>query len=148
MVLTLFGLILGSLEMLEKLLKWLLFSAIVSVVPLFSTYIILIIYSSKPSFVSIISRGELQLISVALLANGIGEVVTSGSIRKVFQILLAGVSTVFLLIISIWYGAITSLLISGNPTGSYQSLEYPTLIAFLVSFFISACCVAVGDTEK
>lgn len=134
--------------MLEKLLKWLLFSVIVSVVPLFSTYIILVIYSSEPSFVSIISRGELQLISVALLANGIGDVVTSESIRKVFQVLLIGLSTVFLLVISIWYGAITSILISGTSTTTYQSLEYPTLIAFLVSFFISACCVAVGDNEK
>lgn len=132
--------------MVEKLLKWLLFSVIVSIVPLFSIYIILHLNSTNPSLISLISRGELQLISVALLANGIGEIVASNSVKKIFQILLAGLSTVLLLIISIWYGAIANILISGKAANS--SMEYPTLITFIIAFFVSGLCILAGDNEK
>ncbi len=133
--------------MLQKLIKWLLFSAVISVVPLFSTYIILLLHSNYTTITTIIARGELQLISVALLANGIGEVVSNDNISKTIKIALSGLSTILLLLISIWYGAIVSSLIAQNSTSTPQVLEFPSLIIFLVSFFISACCVVVGENK-
>lgn len=130
--------------MVEKLIKWLLFSAVISLVPICATYVILLSSNNSPSFISLICRGELQLISVALLANGIGEIVANDTINKIIKLLLTGVSTILLLIISIWYGSIVSSLISSSINTTNDFLVLYTLIAFIASFVISGCCISIG----
>lgn len=82
-----------------KLVRWWLFSVLVGLVPLITSYLALQLDPQPPPLYTLTARGELLLISVAIAAAAVGELLP-GDHGKAVQKLLAGGGCVLLILAS------------------------------------------------
>jgi hypothetical protein len=81
----------------ERILRWLLFGAVVSVLPLVYTFVDLMMRSETPNLHKIIGNGELLVIVWVLSASAFGELIGSDSDNKVLKIIFGGCTFIIIL---------------------------------------------------
>jgi hypothetical protein len=75
-----------------KLVRWVIFTAVVSVVPLGILFVALV-YAHKPHDLSaILGNGELVIISWVLGIGGLGELIPEGSTKRLPALACVGVN--------------------------------------------------------
>jgi hypothetical protein len=72
------------------LLKWLIFSVILAVIPIGFTYIHLLTDGKPPTLPALIAHGELALISFILAADAVGDLIASGKEKQKRKIVCGG----------------------------------------------------------
>lgn len=65
--------------MIVKLIRWIIFTAICSLIPLAFAYFDLLFKDRSPGIEKIIRNGELLLITTVICATAIGEILASGA---------------------------------------------------------------------
>jgi hypothetical protein len=92
-----------------------------------------------------ICRGELQLISVALLATGIGELIGSKQTAVIGKIVLGGIAIVLSFIFAMWFGAISSQIIAGG-AHPQSGNEIYAILSFLFAVIVGGACLVISET--
>ena len=98
----------GMLTLPEKLTRWLIFSVLISLVPLFTSYAGLLLDGRPASLHTLTGRGELLLITTTLAAAAIGELIPSGRERGTQKLLAGGSCIVIVLFSSLLFAAVQS----------------------------------------
>lgn len=92
----------------EKLVRWFMFSVLVSLVPLALTYFNLWLDHREGQFEVLVARGELLLICTTLGAAAIGELFPGNREHGLAKLLIAGGLILLILISSVCFAAIQS----------------------------------------
>lgn len=90
----------------EKFTRWFIFSVVISLVPLFTSYVGLALDRRTAGLAAVIGRGELLLITTTLAAAAIGELIPSGRERGTQKLLAGGACTVIVLLSSLVFAAV------------------------------------------
>src|SRR5580692_8929792 len=95
--------------------RWLLFDVVISILPLVLSYSIRAMFIGNPTIMDVIQNGELYLISTALAAAAIGEVVSK------WQLAEADVSLRM-------FSAFLAILVVFFSLGFYSALHFYSLV--------------------
>jgi hypothetical protein len=130
---------LGSARM-RNLLKWFIFSVLLAIIPLGSTYIHLLTNNKAPDVSDLLAHGELALISFVLAAEGVGDLIASGKEKRNRKILCGG-GCILAAIGASLYFADVSLNTQANPKVVFQV----SLWIFAIAIVNSGMCKALVD---
>jgi len=128
-----------------KLIRWAIFTAVFSIVPLGILFLVLV-YSSRPHGIGdIIGDGELLLISWILAIGGLGELFPDGSKLRIPTLVFAGVNSI-VLVISLALFVIVRYASTGVASEAHTSFTvWASIILFVSAFFTSSACVALAE---
>jgi len=127
----------------EKLLRWFIFSVAVAMIPLALTYFVLEIERQNPTLEDVLSNGELLLISTAIAAAAIGEVIGTTPKRAVLKILATGVCTITAMLGSVFYTIIRTAA-APDP----RPIMTVSLLVFGGTILASAGCMYLAHEEE
>ena len=94
----------------DKLLKWALFTVVVSLVPFFMVALSLWSGDKPLHLASLWPHGELLLVATALAADAVGGLIPTSTRLGAAKVLSAGICVILLLTTALWYA-----LIQGHP---------------------------------
>jgi hypothetical protein len=92
----------------ERLLRWFLFSVLVSLVPLALTYLNLLLDGREAHLEMLLARGELLLVSATLGAAALGELFPGGRENAMGKLLASGASVLMIVLSSVCFASIQS----------------------------------------
>jgi hypothetical protein len=92
----------------EKLVRWIMFSVLMSLVPLAASYFGLRLDRRPVHLEMLVARGELLLICTTLGAAAIGELFPSGRENAIGKMFAAGTSLLGLVVCSLYFAAVQS----------------------------------------
>ncbi|HUF08553.1 MAG TPA: hypothetical protein VMO47_04475, partial [Rhodothermales bacterium] len=123
-----------------KIIRFVVYGVVVALLPIAIKCIHMVMYGESLSLPSILSNGELLLVTVALTAGGIGEVVSSGNKLGATKLLAAGGCVIILVLSAAWFGQISASLTNGVAFDR-SIVASGSLIIFVVAFAASLTCV-------
>ncbi len=129
--------------MLDRLIKWLFFSILIALLPLAFTWIYSYINNLERSYVDIVGRGELLLISASICAAALGDLIGTSHQRKgttIAAYIAGGSAVVILMLCSLLFA---SLPASPDPNGGAIA-EISTLL-YGVSVVSGGASILLGD---
>jgi hypothetical protein len=129
----------------ERSLKWLLFTAIGSVSPLLIIAIILLARGKWAGFGYLLDRGDLFLISAALLSSSIGDLFTSETKMRRTKTAILAISLLLGLTAAVWYAVILDCALA-NPAQDYdRSLTVScSTIVFFSTLFVGLASIMLS----
>ena len=130
--------------MVEKLIRWFIFSVIVALLPLIFNALRLITRGSVFSITALTAHGELLLVACAISAAAVGELVASGSILKIAKIIVGGCSIIILSLASLYFADISAARLSGEILQN-SVISRVTLILYSIALVSSGCCIALSE---
>lgn len=123
--------------MAEKLTRWFIFGVVVSLLPFALAYLNLWASKKPAKIEDLLSRGELLLVSTAIGAAAIGELLGVKDTHALYKIVIGGCSFVAVLTQMAWY-AYTSDASQGLDGRSVAKLS---VVFFVVTLFCSSACL-------
>jgi hypothetical protein len=121
-----------------RLLKWVFFTVLVSFTPLILTGLVLWA-DDKMVVSSLWPHGELLLISTAIAADAIGEMIPTGPRARAAKIVAVGSCVLLLIISALWYAVIQ---IHGFNAGK---ISESSLFLFAGTLIASLGCQALAE---
>ena len=128
----------------DKLLKWLIFSVVIALLPIIFYSLQLLTRGLSPTLELVTSKGELLLISTAMAAGALGELITSQSDKKIFKIIAGGGSVIILLICSLYYADVASCILT-NQAIQAEVVSRISIIGYCFSFISSGSCIFIAE---
>lgn len=129
-------------SILPKLARWFGFTVLISLTPLLVTGLGLRALSRPFGLKSIAGHGELLLISAAIGAAAIGELVPFKTKRWSAQKILVIAFTLVLVLISSMYFAL--IMVSGSATDP-AVVSFDSLLLFIFTILLSGGCVGLSE---
>lgn len=129
-----------------RLLRWFLFSVIISLVPLIFDGVLLWSREtpSRQIAVAVLAGGELLLISTAIAADAVGDLVGSGSTRTGLKLLVGGTCVISLLFAALWYAANSVLENTGQHANPHAVIT-GSAVVFICTVCAGASCKWLGE---
>ena len=127
-----------------KLIRWAIFSALISLLPLWFNYLVMRINGFSPPLKDLISHGELLLITAGLSAAAVGKVIASGRNYANRKFLAAGGCLIVLLTSSFYFAYISSLYKSAEIL-DINFIAHISLVLYFSAIFSSAACVRLSE---
>lgn len=90
----------------EKLTRWIIFNVMVALVPLFAGYLGLQLGREEPGLHVLTARGELLLVSSAIAAAAVGELIPAGRSKAAFKLCAGGTCILLVLVSSLVFAGI------------------------------------------
>lgn len=131
----------------DKFIIWLMLTVAVALTPIITNTIYLFMTGETPTFTNILAGGELLIISVAIAADAAGRILCVLGDSAPYKS-----AKIFLATLCIWFIIISSTLYplsSISPSSSLQEQRVAniSLIVFLSTAIISACCVFISEKQ-
>ncbi len=130
-----------------KLLRWFMFSIVLSLLPLAMKIISLLARDYEFSWGSIVSHGELLIIAITMCTTAIAELFCSGAEYKLRK-LFAGSLTISVLIIA--SGSFSDISVAFELSQSEKlnatTIFVQQLVLFTTSFFLGVYCIFLSET--
>jgi hypothetical protein len=133
--------------MTERVVRWLIFSVIIALLPLAFNYLRIFIRGTIPSLILLLSHGELLLVSAAIAATAIGELVASGEERKIAKYVAGGGCVSILFLASALFAEISSAIYSGASISSELVSSSSTLM-FGFTVISSISCIVLAELSE
>ncbi|HYR10929.1 MAG TPA: hypothetical protein VEQ60_24330 [Longimicrobium sp.] len=127
----------------EKLVRWFMFSVLISLVPLAVTHFNLRLDGRIVHLEMLVARGELLLICTTLGAAALGELFPGGGGHAMGKMLGAGASMVVVVLSSFYYAIIQS-----RPSPDHGSILTISVWLFAAVLIAGASCLYFGHQEK
>jgi hypothetical protein len=125
-----------------KIARWLLFSVIFSLVPILASYLLAVANTSAgfPPLATVAKHGELFLLSSALAAIGLGEVIGVNQKGQIYKIITGGFSCINI-------GLSTFLFVFTNNAADLAASYFSSVSywMFLFSCVVATSCVALSE---
>lgn len=130
--------------MLVTLAKWLIFSVLISLVPIaFSYQKIWVRSGNVPSLEQILSGGELFLLACALCASSVGGLIGSSRDRMLAKTAIGGISIIIVAAASMIFADVSAASTAGAGAGQLNYELNKSLIT-LLSIVYFACSLIVS----
>lgn len=126
--------------MAEKLVRWFIFSVLIALLPIVFAYWHIATDGKHPNWASIVAHGELMLVSVALAADAIGELIGRGAAKPLKKILAGGGCTITVISASFYFADVSS-----KPPVDLELVLRTSLGIFLLTVIASASCKALAE---
>ena len=130
----------------EKLTKWLFFSVAVALLPLSFHYLQLVMVGRSPGLADITQHGELLIISAAMAAAAIGDVVSAEVSRSILKMMAIGFCVIMLLLSSLLYAFISSCTMTGVDVKSHIASNI-SIITYVFTLITSASSIAITEVN-
>ncbi len=124
-------------DMAEKLTRWFIFGVVVSLLPFALAYLNLWASKKPVKIEDLFSRGELLLVSTAIGAAAIGELLGIKETHALYKIIIGGCSFVAVLTQMAWYAYASDA--SRRLDG--RNVAKLSVAFFVVTLFCSAACL-------
>jgi len=132
----------------RNFLRWFIFSVLVALVPLFITGVILITKETPPPILlTVLGSGQLLLISTAIAADAIGDLICASIEYATLKIIAGGGCVIALMCGALWYAANSAMLEFGKP-GRASTVTKGSLIIFLLTVISAGACKMLTQGEK
>lgn len=128
----------------QKIFRWLCFSVLVALTPIFFNYLGLLTMKLAPSLNKLLSNGELLLITASMTATAIGEIILSGRNKALMKI-SACFGCVICLLISALYFAFVSSLTASAKTFDPMIVSWVSIGLYIIAFISSTACVVLSE---
>lgn len=132
--------------MLQRLIRWLIFSVIVALLPLAFNAFMILVTGKELSLLLICSNGELLIISAAISAAAIGELFSSNYPHQIPKYLAGGGCVISLCVASLMFAYIAGAAKS-NVTLEGQVILNSSLIMFIFAILSSGSCIAIAENQ-
>jgi hypothetical protein len=130
------------MKRLRKLLRWVLYTVIIALIPLLFTLINLATYSRPLTLISVTEHGEMLLIASVLGAGAIGELLTTKTRPlSLAQELSLWATLVLVIVSSMWFAAIAAAGGIPNP----NVVSWGSMVMLLCVIFSSGGCVYLSE---
>jgi len=130
-----------------KILRWVMFSIVLSLLPLGMKALSLSTRAHEFNWSSIVSHGELLIITITMCTTAIAELFCSGSKNKLLK-LVAGSFTISVLIVSSGYFSDISVAFELSQSTNFNPiviLQYQ-LWLFGIAFGLGIFCIFLSET--
>lgn len=127
----------------ERLVRWFMFSVLVSLVPLASSYFNLWLDKRQAPMQVLVARGELLLICTTLGAAAIGELFPGSRDNAVEKLLSGGASILLILVSTVFFAAAQS-----RNSPSPRSIFVVSLALFVGMLIAAASCIFYSHQEE
>ena len=133
--------------MFVRVLKWICFSGLVSLLPLGIAVIVLTMHNQYRDASQLYERGELMLISATLLATAMGDIMTSGFHRIRTKVFVGAVTVALLVGTSVWYATTLESIIAAE---AYNHVALLRASPWMFSFSMAAglACVMLSEEPR
>jgi hypothetical protein len=128
----------------QKLIRWGIFSVIIALLPVFFNLLTVGSRGGSLSLRQVASHGELLLISTAIAAASVGDLIASGSKLPMAKILAGGGCIVGLFLGSLWYADISAAQ-AANVVLNPAWINNGSAIVFALTLVSSGSCVALAE---
>jgi len=128
----------------DKILRWLIFSVVIALLPLAFNLLRFSSRGTPLSLLTILSNGELLLISAAIAAAAAGELFASGQ-NYIKAKLFAGGGCVIVLILASFLFADISVAIASGEKISQEAVSTNSIVIFILTVVASGSCVALSE---
>jgi hypothetical protein len=128
----------------EKLLRWIIFSVVLALIPIFFNAISLQTRGKTATIAELLQHGELYLIGAALCAAAIGELLGSGPRLRLWKIICGGAATVVLMFTALCFADVSAAWIE-NSTVELVVIRNTSIILFLCATISSGACITVAE---
>lgn len=129
--------------MAEKIIKWLIFSVVLALLPFAFNYLRLSSRSIDPTFINIFGNGELLLVAAGIAAAAVGDLIGSGSGHKIAKLFAGGGSVVVLCLASLHFADVASL--KNSPTFDADVVVVSSMWFFIFAIISGAGCISLGE---
>lgn len=130
--------------LIENIFTWFLFSVLFSLTPIVFNAVILSLKGTNLALPSLLSNGELLLVSTAISADATGRLIGGGKHERLLKQFAAGGSLLVLLLSSLLFAAISS---SSAGTFAEDKIANISVFVFLVTLIASGSCVVLSELE-
>jgi hypothetical protein len=129
-----------------KLLRWIMFSIVLALLPLGMKYLSLVTRNHEFSLSNIVSHGELLLITITMCTTAIAELLCSGSGKKLPK-LFVGSWTILILIVATGYFADISVAFELGQAEKFSksTIFYYQVWLFVLSFLFGIACIFLSE---
>jgi len=135
-------------QILRKFLRWFMFGVLVALAPLFITGVILVAKDNPPPILlTVLGSGQLLLISTAIAADAIGDLVCASIESATLGIVAGGGCILALMCGALWYAANSAMLELGKP-GRASTVTKGSLIIFLFTIISAGACKMLTQEQK
>jgi hypothetical protein len=127
----------------ERLVRWFVFSVVIALLPLGFRYLLEATDGAPPTITRLLSQGELLLVSSAIAAAAVGELIGRGRRRPILQLFAGGGCIATVLIASLYFAYVST-----------RTAARPTVVAttsvwlFVLTLIASASCVILAEEER
>jgi hypothetical protein len=130
-------------EMASKLLRWLVFGVIISLLPIAVSFLEFVAKDKTPTMRQVMGDGGLLLIISAVCAGSLGEIIGSGQRALAAKIISAGGAVVVLIISSLLFAAI----LEGKGASTYDEsiVASISMWVFALGLLPCAACIALSE---
>jgi len=127
-----------------KVLRWLIFGAGVSLLPLSIAYVDLRMRSQQINLEKIIGNGELLVIVWVLSASAIGELSGSADAKRVAKIVFGGLTFIVILVSALFFSSITEAHVNKTDVDE-QFIVIVSIALYIVSLIPCSVCIYCAD---
>lgn len=134
--------------MVEKLVKWIVFSVFIGLLPFFWNALRLLTQGESLSLPILFARGEILLTGAALVAGALGDLLASqrevDTWDRVLYLICVGGCMILLMTTSFWFADISGYLLSGQ---SYEAelVAVGSPVLFGLCLAVSLRCLLLAD---
>jgi hypothetical protein len=125
------------------LIRWIIFSVIITLTPLFYNVLRNIGRGKGVNLVKLVANGELLLVSAAISAGALGHLFGSEGTMGRSEILSGGGCVWVLMIATYWFADVSELRESGG--GAEKAIATGSLIIFIIAVIAGFFCVLLGQ---
>lgn len=129
-----------------KLLKWLIFTVIFSLVPLLFEWIFRLTRTEDTTLLGLMSHGELVLILVPICAASAAELFGSTRAMLWAKVVVGGFSLVLLMLCSAYFAYISAGSAAGQALDA-KVIGNVSLIVFGCSLFSNGSCIWLAEAD-
>lgn len=115
----------------ERMIRWFIFSVLLSLVPLTLSYVAMQLDGGRVSLHMLMGRGELLLICTTVGAAALGELIPAGRDNAILKLLAGGCTMLVVVVSSLSFAAIQSRQ-SPDP-GSVLAISLSMFLGMLVA---------------
>ncbi len=132
----------------DRLLRWLLFGVIIALIPFIARGVMCIYHKDAFDMSKLLSHGELLLVSVALSARGLGDVITEGAQpRKKRRMVVGGISAILIFLSTFFFADINAAWNGGGtpPNFDFHNVLAISICVYIATFICSGCAVILRE---
>lgn len=125
----------------EKMTRWIIFNVIIALLPLLLNYFIIRTSGRAADMAMLIAKGEILLISAAIAAGAIGELLNGGDGHRIAKYVAGGSCVILLFMTAGWFTHIHGLTSPAN----IDFITSNSIVLFIATMVTSAWCVTLSE---
>jgi UDP-N-acetylmuramyl pentapeptide phosphotransferase/UDP-N-acetylglucosamine-1-phosphate transferase len=134
----------GGRQLLDRILRWLMFGVLVALIPFLFTVVSALLRNYDINWYSILSHGELLLITVCICAGALGDLLSTRARSKGLELLLGGFATIIVILASYTFSDISSSVIEKEMLNKDWILQL-SLWFFSAGFIVSLTSISIKE---